>query len=1044
MRQQQWPALIAWVVIVVAALIAMPNVSALVREQGAVHLPATAQSTVAERLQKQANGNKAVRTYTAVFSNGDAALSAKQSRAVTKTLDALHDTKRLTVTSVLAPSANAETKKQLIASDKTTQLAQITVKKRGTVSAQVRALEAQLHVAGLKTYVTGVDALNNEFSTVTEKGIQKTELIAVVFIFVVLILVFHSPITPLVSLLNVGVAFITSLSVVMNLAAHAGFPISNFTQVFLVVVLFGIGTDYNILLYDEFKGALAAGLSPVDAMRETRRRGGRTVLYSGLSVLIGFSVLWLAKFSFYQSASAVAIGVLVLLPVLLTLNMFFMATLGPKLFWPSKVASGASSSRLWHGLSKAALARPVVVLVALVALAVPFVATLGADESFNNADEVPDNYPSKAGYVLIQKHFSKGMSAPATIYIKSKTRLDTPAKLAALDDLTRYLQREPGVKTVASVTEPGGSKIDSMYLRAQLTTITDGLAQSQAGLAQIKAGLNGATTQLAAADLTGSLSQVQQLADGTAQLAGQTSKLSSGVKQYTAGVATAAAGAQSLQQATQQAASGSATLADGTATMAASVQTMTGALPALTSQLQTLQGGTGELATQMTKLNTAVAQLGTVADQLSGMMPLLAAATHGALTADTIQTLVTSVAQLSDGATTLNAKVSGFTTAIPGLTSQVGRLVDGTQALASGATKLASGNEALATGAAQLSAGASRLTGQSGQLTSGTAQLATANAQVNGAVQQMNTQLQGMAAKLTTLQTGLGAATQGLTTLAKGSSAMDQYLSGLRDSYMGDQFYLPSASIHSAAFKPALDTYLKAAGKITTLTVVFTGDPNSAEVDRQFTTLSRDLKAQLKHGALAGTTVAIGGQTAQDHDLRSLAKGDFERTATIMVIGIGLALIVVTQSLLQPLTILATLLAAYASAMGLTRWFSTLLLGRTLLSWNTPFFTFIMLMALGVDYSIFLMIRYRDDRETPALSLRMNKAATAIGAVVLSAAVILSGTFAALIPSGVTTLIQVALGVIIGLIVLVITLPLSLSALIALSEQHEQREHGEV
>jgi RND superfamily putative drug exporter len=58
----------------------------------------------------------------------------------------------------------------------------------------------------------------------------------------------------------------------------------------------------------------------------------------------------------------------------------------------------------------------------------------------------------------------------------------------------------------------------------------------------------------------------------------------------------------------------------------------------------------------------------------------------------------------------------------------------------------------------------------------------------------------------------------------------------------------------------------------------------------------------------------------------------------------------------------------------------------------------------------------------------MLHSATVIGAVVISAAVILSGTFAALIPSGVTTLIQVALAVIIGLMIIVITLPLMLSA----------------
>lgn len=132
----------------------------------------------------------------------------------------------------------------------------------------------------------------------------------------------------------------------MTLADKVNFPISNFTQVFLVVVLSGLGQIINILLYDDFKAALSQGIPKTKAARIARRFGGRTILYSGLSVLIGFSVLGLANFKFYRSAVGVAIGVLILLTVLLTLNMFFMATMGEKLFWPSKNLNGHSTSGL--------------------------------------------------------------------------------------------------------------------------------------------------------------------------------------------------------------------------------------------------------------------------------------------------------------------------------------------------------------------------------------------------------------------------------------------------------------------------------------------------------------------------------------------------------------------------------------------------------------------------------------------------------------------------------------------------------------------------
>jgi len=93
-----------------------------------------------------------------------------------------------------------------------------------------------------------------------------------------------------------------------------------------------------------------------------------------------------------------------------------------------------------------------------------------------------------------------------------------------------------------------------------------------------------------------------------------------------------------------------------------------------------------------------------------------------------------------------------------------------------------------------------------------------------------------------------------------------------------------------------------------------------------------------------------------------------------------------------------------------------------------------MLIALGVDYSIFLMMKYREFDNTAATpSTRIVRAASVIGAVVLSAALILSGTFAALMPSGVLTLIQVAMVVIIGLIILVFAIPTVIPALIRLT-----------
>ena len=239
-----------------------------------------------------------------VFSNGNTALTSDQNKQIDKTIKRIKNHEdQYQIRSMTAASDSSTAASQLISKDKSTQLLQLNVRKSSSHSiTSIRDQITQLaKTDGVKTYLTGADVLNQDFSDATQAGVQKTEIIAAIFIFLVLWLVFRSPVTPLFSLLTVGVSVITSISVVANLVDRFNFPFSNFTQVFIVIVLFGIGTDYNILLYNEFRERLANGQDRYSATKEAIKIGGRTVLYSGLSVLIGMSVLGFANFSLYLS-----------------------------------------------------------------------------------------------------------------------------------------------------------------------------------------------------------------------------------------------------------------------------------------------------------------------------------------------------------------------------------------------------------------------------------------------------------------------------------------------------------------------------------------------------------------------------------------------------------------------------------------------------------------------------------------------------------------------------------------------------------------------
>ncbi|WP_334351466.1 MMPL family transporter [Companilactobacillus sp. HBUAS56257] len=946
-------AIVVWIILAFVAVITLPNTTQLIKEKGQITLPSKSESSKANKLAKEVSGGKSGTDVTLVYHNNQGLTTDQQYLIADKAKELKNDKSEYGIKSVTSAADSESVKSQVLSKNKKTELIVLTVSNKGSLINRAEKIQTNSKINGVKTYITGSDLLTDEFSQITEKGIQKTELIAAIFIFIVLILVFKSPIVPIISLLNVGVALVVSLGLIMNLAKYASLPLSDFTQVFLVVVLFGIGTDYNILLYDKFKEELIKGLDKHSAARSAQKSAGKTMLYSGSSVLIGFAVLILAQFSFYRSAFGVSIGVFILLAVLLSLNMFFMHWLGKKMFWPSKNFNKATTSKLWFGLSKTAIQRPFIALGLIGIFGGMFALNGYGTLNFNTADEIPDSNSKKQGYLIVQKDFSKGTASPTTLYIKSDKKLTNQADLATLDKLTDYLKKEKGIKQVMSVTQPTGKRIKALYLNKQLKTLTNGLTQSNKGLSTINSGLNSASSQISSANVQKQLQSVNTLAEGTEELQSGMSQLGSGAN----------------------------TLSNGLS--------------------QTAQGS-NELQEQYSQVNQQVQKLSSLQSQLSELSELTGS-----------QSITNISNKLIEAASISNSINSG----ISSLNSAIGQINSSTPELTSGISETSSGSQELVSSGSELTSSASTLL-------SGTQS-------VNSGVQELNQQLQSLGSQVTQLSSGLSSASTGITQVKDGLTSIKDYLNNLKDSYMGNEFYIPKSSLNDSSLKESYDTYFSKNHKIATLSVILKDDPSSSKAMKTIQRLESDTKARLKGTSLESSQVAYGGETSQNADLKELANSDFSRTAIIMLIGIGLALILVTRSIMQPLIILLTLIITYVTSMGITKWISGTFLGDDMLTWNTPFFTFIMLVALEVDYSIFLMMRYREELNNGnSATESILNAAKIIGAVVLSAVIILGGTFAALIPSGVTTLIQVAIGVITGLIILLLILPMTISAYI--------------
>lgn len=1111
--------LIAWILIVVISIFMLPNVNQLTREHSTISLPANVQSEVASTIGNHW-GHHQNNTYqvVAVFNNQDGAMSKSDQKSVNQTIRYLKRHKsELGIKSMLTPYENSATKKNLISKDKTTELVQLNVSKKKSVSNINKQLTKAVKTDGIRTYITGADILQDDFSGAIQEGIKKTEVISVIFIFIVLVLVFRSPIVPLISLLTVGVSFITAFSIVTNLVKNFNFPFSNFTQVFMVIVLFGIGTDYNILLYDRFKANLGNGMDKFEAAKNAQWNAGKTILMSGSSILIGFSALGLARFSVYKSAAGVAVGVAVLLIVLLTLNMFFMTTMGKTMFWPVKTFNGESESPFWRFLSKHSLAHPIIALVLVLAVLSPFYFTYQNKLNYDDTAEIADSTPSKQGFLIVQKHFSKGTAEPATLYIKSNHTLDNEKDLKLIDQLTEQIKHTKGVKTVASVTQPSGSKIKKLYVNSQMKTVNNGVSTARNGLGKLSAGSQQMTNGLnSAATGTNQLnSGINSAATGANQLTSGLAQLSSGGNQMTSGLNQLSAGSQQLvngmNQMSQQLSSqltganasqlqqlesglpqinngiqqlNSALQSAGTSidttgiqsnlqNVASQAQIIGSQLEQAGNTLKSIQGSAGSsssasLDSVMTQFKAAESQAnlndqqkavmeGAMQQILSGIQSQIASQTNSQTSAlaNQLQSVAQNLQKAGDADQQIRINlqnVAGSASSLQNLNTQVATLKAQVAQLAQASNVALPGAvsalQQLTSGLNQIQSALGQGTNALGQLNTGINKLAAASPQLSNGInsaysgsQQLSAGMGQLSAGSLQLNTGINKLAQsspqitnGLNQLNSGLGEGQSYLTGLQKSAAAETFYIPKSVLHSNTFKPAIDNYMSSNRKITKITIVFDTNPSDEKATKDAENISNMARKSLKGTALSNATVAMGGQSSRINDIKNTASGDFVRTAAIMLIGIGIALMLITHSLLQPVYILGSLLLAYISSLSINHWLVGIFMHRSMLAWNTPFFSFIMLIALGVDYSIFLMTRYREIDENKYLpGERIYYACAIIGTVVISAAIILSGTFAALIPSGIPTLIEVAMTVIVGLIILVIILPIVMTSTIYLS-----------
>lgn len=334
----------------------------------------------------------------------------------------------------------------------------------------------------LRVGVSGSAAIGGDMLTSIAESIHNTEVATVGLVVIILLLVYRAPLLALIPLITIGISLVMATDLLALLAAQRGKPglewfnykIFTTTKIFIIVILFGAGTDFCLFLISRFKEELDRGLNRAEAVRAAVTAVTGALVGSACTTVFGLGMMFFADFGkFSSSGPGLGLALLVTLLACLTLAPALVRACGPAVFWPFSrraaamydKATGAPltrTSRFWDRVAGWIMAHPGAILIASVLILSPLAYEgMSVDITYNYLHELASERPSVQGTEMSRRHFPAGETAPITVLaLKKGAQFDEQSGQNEIANLTRELAKIAGVESVRSITDPLGQRRD--------------------------------------------------------------------------------------------------------------------------------------------------------------------------------------------------------------------------------------------------------------------------------------------------------------------------------------------------------------------------------------------------------------------------------------------------------------------------------------------------------------------------------------------------------------------------------------------------------
>lgn len=350
--------------------------------------------------------------------------------------------------------------------------------------AEVKRYSMALSEPGLRLEFTGSAAIGGETLIAARDAIRYTESITVVMILLILAFVYRAPLLVAVPMISIGCAVVVSMSLVSILAGWSldrvvpwlDVRIFTTSRIFIVVILFGAGTDYCLFLIARLREEAAKCDWPQACQNALSGVTG-ALLGSALTTVVGLAMLWIARFGkFHYTGPIIAICLLVGLLICTTLTPALLRALGPAVFWPTKVLpqptekfsvlgpSGLSQTTsrgggTWSWIALMITRKPWLALgIGLIVLMIPGCYGLmrESDVTYDLSSELSPSADSRRGYKFLSRHFETGEINPITVLLVRPSNVPREQFENEIKSLSDSLYKLEGVQTVRTFSDPLG------------------------------------------------------------------------------------------------------------------------------------------------------------------------------------------------------------------------------------------------------------------------------------------------------------------------------------------------------------------------------------------------------------------------------------------------------------------------------------------------------------------------------------------------------------------------------------------------------------